>query len=171
MFKAIGRYFRALGYLFTGQIDSARKVLNQNPAVVQATFDRIIEEKKKIRCDILGVSETRRKQPVHALWADGSTVALGAAEESRTVGGVGFIVSKRWAPLIDLIDVTNPRVGILTLRLARKATIRIVQVYAPTSAAEDDEIEMFYEAVQAAIAPRSTYLILMGDFNAKVDRG
>ncbi len=46
MFSAVGRYLRALGYLVTGRIDSARKELSANPYVIQATFDRVIEEKK-----------------------------------------------------------------------------------------------------------------------------
>lgn len=46
MVGALGRYLRALGYLFTGRIDSARKELSANPYVIQATFDRVIEEKK-----------------------------------------------------------------------------------------------------------------------------
>ena len=46
MLGAVGRYFRALGYLMTGRVDAARKTLNQNPYVIQATFDRIIDEKK-----------------------------------------------------------------------------------------------------------------------------
>lgn len=47
MFKAIGRYVRALGYLLVGKVDRARQTLNTNPDVVRATFDRIIQEKKK----------------------------------------------------------------------------------------------------------------------------
>ncbi len=47
MFKAIWRYFRAFGYLITGKVDSARMALSSNPAVVQATYDRIIDEKRK----------------------------------------------------------------------------------------------------------------------------
>jgi phage shock protein A len=47
MFRAIGKYFRALGYLMTGRIDAARRTLAANPAVVQATYDRVIEEKTK----------------------------------------------------------------------------------------------------------------------------
>ena len=47
MFRAIGRYFRALGYLLTGRVDEASKSLKTNPSVVKATFDNIIEEKKK----------------------------------------------------------------------------------------------------------------------------
>ena len=46
MFRAIGRYFRALGYLITGRIDAARRTLSENPNVVRATYDHVIEEKK-----------------------------------------------------------------------------------------------------------------------------
>ncbi len=46
MFRAIGKYFRALGYLITGRIDRARQELSKNPHVVQATYDRVIREKK-----------------------------------------------------------------------------------------------------------------------------
>lgn len=45
MFSAIGRYIRAFGYLITGRIDAARKVLSANPYVIQATFERVIQEK------------------------------------------------------------------------------------------------------------------------------
>jgi phage shock protein A len=47
MFRAVGRYFRALGYLMTGRVDRARQALSTNPDVVRATFDRVIQEKKK----------------------------------------------------------------------------------------------------------------------------
>jgi phage shock protein A len=47
VFRAIGRYFRALGYLFTGRIDKARQALSANPYVIQATYDKIVEEKTK----------------------------------------------------------------------------------------------------------------------------
>ncbi len=47
MFKAIGKYFRALGYLITGRINKARETLDMNPAVMSATYDSVIEEKRK----------------------------------------------------------------------------------------------------------------------------
>ena len=47
MFKAIARYFRALGYLLTGRVDQARKALEVNPNVMRATYDHVIEEKKR----------------------------------------------------------------------------------------------------------------------------
>ena len=47
MFRAIGKYIRAVGYLITGRIDRARQELSKNPYVVQATYDRVITEKKQ----------------------------------------------------------------------------------------------------------------------------
>ena len=46
MFRAIGRYMRAIGYLITGRIDKARRALMTDPTVVRATYDQIIQEKK-----------------------------------------------------------------------------------------------------------------------------
>lgn len=46
MIKAVGRYFRALGYLATGRIDAARRTLSTSPHVVRATYDQVIENKK-----------------------------------------------------------------------------------------------------------------------------
>ena len=47
MFRAIGRYFRALGYLLVGKVDSARMAVSSNPAVVRATYDHVIGDKGK----------------------------------------------------------------------------------------------------------------------------
>ena len=45
MIGALGRWIKAVGYLLTGRIDSARKVLDQNPHVVRAKYDAIIQDK------------------------------------------------------------------------------------------------------------------------------
>ncbi len=45
MFRALARWIKAVGYLLTGQVDSARRVLDQNPHVVRAKFDEIIRDK------------------------------------------------------------------------------------------------------------------------------
>jgi phage shock protein A len=47
MFRAIGRFFRSLGYFLTGKIDTARGGLSTSPEVIRATYDSIVEEKKK----------------------------------------------------------------------------------------------------------------------------
>ena len=45
MFRAIGRWIKAVGYLLTGQIDAARRTLDTNPHVVRAKYDEILRDK------------------------------------------------------------------------------------------------------------------------------
>ncbi len=45
MIRAIIRWFKAVGYLLTGQIDSARRVIDANPHVVRAKYDQIVRDK------------------------------------------------------------------------------------------------------------------------------
>ena len=48
--------------------------------------------------------------------------------------------------------------------------ITIIQVYAPTSKAEEAEVEQFYEDLQdlLELTPKKDVLFIMGDWNAKV---
>ena len=46
MFRAIGKYVRAVWYLVTFRIDKASETLRTNPGVVSANYDRIINEKR-----------------------------------------------------------------------------------------------------------------------------
>ena len=48
--------------------------------------------------------------------------------------------------------------------------ITVIQVYAPTSNAEEAEVERFYEGLQDLIEliPKKDVLFIIGDWNAKV---
>ena len=48
--------------------------------------------------------------------------------------------------------------------------IRVIQVYAPTSNAEEAEVERFYEDLQdlLELIPKKDVLFIIGDWNAKV---
>ena len=48
--------------------------------------------------------------------------------------------------------------------------IRVIQVYAPTSKAEEAEVERFYEDLQdlLELTPKKDVLFIIGDWNAKV---
>ena len=48
--------------------------------------------------------------------------------------------------------------------------ITVIQVYAPTSNAEEDEAEMFFEDLQdlSELTPKKDVLFFIGDWNAKV---
>ena len=45
MFRAIGRWFKAVMYLVTGRLDAARRVLDTDPHVVRAKYDEIVRDK------------------------------------------------------------------------------------------------------------------------------
>lgn len=47
MFKAVGKYFRAVWYLMTFRVNKASETLRMNPGVISANYDRVIEEKRK----------------------------------------------------------------------------------------------------------------------------
>ena len=60
---------------------------------------------------------------------------------------------------------------LMSKKLKLKSTnITVIQVYAPTSNAEEAEVEWFYEDVQALLelTPKKDVLFIIGDWNAKV---
>ena len=60
---------------------------------------------------------------------------------------------------------------ISTIRLqCMPVNMTILQVYAPTSTAEEEEMEEFYEKVQHVVddIPRGDVLCVIGDWNGKV---
>ena len=50
--------------------------------------------------------------------------------------------------------------------------ITVIQVYAPTSNAEEAEVERFYEDLQdlLELKPKTDVLFITGDWNAKIGR-
>ena len=56
--------------------------------------------------------------------------------------------------------------------MGQAKNITLIQVYAPTSASTEEELEEFYETLQKEIdsKKRQDILIIAGDFNAKVGR-
>ena len=51
-----------------------------------------------------------------------------------------------------------------------KSFITVIQVYAPTTDAEEAEVDWFYEALQdlLELTPKIDVLLIIGDCNAKV---
>ena len=53
---------------------------------------------------------------------------------------------------------------------SKSFSITIIQAYAPTSNAEEAEVELFYEDLQdlLELTPKKDVLFIIGDWNAKV---
>ncbi|MHA2279843.1 MAG: PspA/IM30 family protein [Promethearchaeota archaeon] len=73
MFRAIGRFFRAIGYLLTGKVDRQTERLQRDPTVIKANFARIVQEKKEQIQEYSGAvaqllaQEEKKKQSVKRL--------------------------------------------------------------------------------------------------------
>ena len=59
----------------------------------------------------------------------------------------------------------------ISVSKAKPFNISVIQVYAPTSNAEEAEVEWFYEDIQGLLQltpPKKAVIFLIGDWNAKV---
>ena len=56
------------------------------------------------------------------------------------------------------------------ISVCKPFNIKVIQVYAPTSNAEEAEVERFYEDLQdiLELTPKKDVLFIIGDWNAKV---
>ena len=89
-------------------------------------------------------------------------------QESLRRNGVGIIVNK--SPNCSAcINLKNDRM--ISVRFQGKPfNSTVIQVYAPTSNAEEAEVEQFYEDLQdlLKVTPEKDVLFIIGDWNAKV---
>ena len=121
---------------------------------------------ESVNVDILGLCETRRNGE-EMMQTEGGNVLCWSG--SRGARGTGFWVSRRWKDNIVDYYSKSDRISVLILRINRRTALKLIQVYAPTSNSEDEEVESFYDDIQAVIDDdRCGKPIVMGDFNAKI---
>ena len=79
------------------------------------------------------------------------------------------MVNKRVRNAVFGCSLKNDRM--ISVRFQGKPfSIIVIQVYAPTSNAEEAEVEQFYEDIQdlLELTPKKDVLFIIGDWNAKV---
>ena len=90
-------------------------------------------------------------------------------QESLRRNGVAIMDNKRVQNAALGCNLKNDRM--ICVRFQGKPfNITVIQVYAPTSNAEEDEVERFYEDLQdlLELTPKKDVLFILGDWNAKV---
>ena len=90
-------------------------------------------------------------------------------QESLRRNGVAIIVNKRVGNAVLEYNLKNDRM--ISVRFQGKPfNITVMQVYAPTSNAEEAEVERFFEDLQdlLELTPTKDVLFIVGDWNAKV---
>ena len=89
-------------------------------------------------------------------------------QESLRKIGVAILVNKRAWNAVLRCNLKNDRM-ISVLFQAKAFNITVIQVYAPTSNAEEVKVELFYENLQKLLelTPKKDVILLIGDWNAK----
>ena len=90
-------------------------------------------------------------------------------QETLRRNGVAIMVNKRVRNAVLVCTLKNDRM--ISVRFQVKPfNITVIQVYAPTSNAEEAEVERFYEDLQdlLELTPKKDVLFIIGDWNVKV---
>ncbi|XP_030850967.1 uncharacterized protein LOC115928190 [Strongylocentrotus purpuratus] len=128
------------------------------------------EELQGIKWDIVGLGEARRRgEELTVLKSGHHFYHIG--KKNKIEAGVGFLVHKSIAGNISEIKGINERLAQITIKINKRYKIKIIQVYAPTSTHDDEEVENLYEEITDVMkCSKTQFTIVMGDFNAKVGK-
>ena len=124
------------------------------------------EEMARVNIDILGISELKWTGMDEFNSDDHYTYYCG--QESLRKNWVAIIINRVRNAVLGC-SLKNNRLISVHLE-AKPFSITVIQVYAPTSNAEEAEVEQFYEDLQdlLELTPKKDVLFIIGDWNAKV---
>ena len=90
-------------------------------------------------------------------------------QESLRENGVAIIVNKRVRDAVLGCNLKNDRMISVHFQ-GKPLNITVIQVYAPTTIAEEAKVEQFYEDLQdfPELMPPKDVLFIIGDWNANV---
>lgn len=129
-------------------------------------------EMERLELDILGISEVRWPNQGDLWSGNYRIIHTGTAENERGLGGVGIMTNKHFGKRIKGYVQYSERIMLVRFDTKPRDTV-IIQVYMPTTNAEDDKVEEVYDSLDNIIEhiKKDENLILMGDWNASVGRG
>ncbi|XP_063165946.1 craniofacial development protein 2-like, partial [Candoia aspera] len=133
----------------------------------QGKLDVVIGEMSRLKIDILGVSELKWTGMGHFTSNDHQIYYCGQEDHRRN--GVAFIINSKVAKAVLGYNPKNDRM--ISIRIQGKpSNITVIQIYAPTTNAEEAEVEQFYEDLQHLLdnTPKRDVIFITGDWNAKV---
>ena len=125
----------------------------------------------RLNIKILGIAEHWMLGQGRFTMQEGNVMLYTGKESGPRRESIGFILDKEATKSIIGYNPMSPRRIIIWLK-AHPINLAIIQVYAPTSDASDENLESFYNTVQEALdkTPPRDLLVMMGDWNAKVGK-
>ena len=133
----------------------------------QVKLEVVKQEMARVNINILGISELKWigmgefNSDDHYIYYCG--------QEFLRRNGVAVMLNKRDQNAVLGCNLKNDRMSSVNLQ-AKSFIITVIQVYAPTSNAEEAEFEWFYEDLQdfLELTPKKDVLFMIGDWNEKV---
>ena len=133
----------------------------------QGKLEVVKQEIARVNIDILGISELKWTGMGEFNSDDHYIYYCG--QESLRRNGVGIIVNKRVQNAVLGCNLKNDRMISVHFQ-GKPFNTTVIQVYAPTSNAEEAEVKWFYEDLQdlLELTPQNDVLFIIGHWNAKV---
>ena len=121
----------------------------------------------RVNVDILGISKLKWTGMGEFNTDDHYIYYFG--QESLRRNGVAIMVNKRVQNVVLGCNLKNNRMISVHFQ-GKPFNITIIQAYAPTSNAEEAEVEQFYEDIRdlSELTPQKDIRLIIGDWNAKV---
>ncbi|XP_050306329.1 uncharacterized protein LOC126743336 [Anthonomus grandis grandis] len=101
-------------------------------------------ELEHIKWDIIGLSETRRQGESVTTLTSGHLLYQKNADRNSHIGGVAIMINKKLKHLVTKTEAALNRVIYIILKINKRCSMQVIQVYAPTSSSPDQEVEQFY---------------------------
>ena len=133
----------------------------------QSKLEVVKQEMARVNINILGISKLKWTGMSDFNSDDHNIYYCG--QEYLRRNGVAIIVNKRVRNAVLGRNLKNER--IISVHFQGKPfNITVIQVYAPSSNAEEAEVEWFYEDLQdlLELTSKKDVLFIIGDWNAKV---
>ena len=133
----------------------------------QGKLEVVKQEITRVNTNILGISQLKCAEMGE--FNSGYHYIYYCEQESLTRNGVAIIVNKRLQNAVVGCNLKNNRMISVHFQ-GKPFNITVIQGYAPTSNAEEAELEWFYEDLQdlLELTPKKDDLFITGDWNAKV---
>ena len=131
-------------------------------SVNQGKLEVVKQEVSRVNIDILGISELKWTE-MGELNSDDHYIYY-CGQESFRRNGVAIIVNKRAQNAVLGYNLKNDKMITVCFQ-GKPFSITVIQVYAPTSNAEEAELERFYEELQdlLELTPKKDVLFIIGD--------
>ena len=133
----------------------------------QGKLEVVKQEMARVNVDILGISKLKWKGMGE--FNSENHYIYYCRQDSLRRNEVAIMVNRRVQNAVLGCNLKNNRMISIHLQ-GKPFNVTVIQVYSPTSNAEEAEVEWFYEDLQdlLELTPKKDVLFITGDWNAKV---